>query len=68
MVEVNVLGVIEGVEAGVHILRVEQKGRKHFIKRIKVSKLNKNIQVEIPEMAEEKFSYLFTSGDCVKEL
>jgi len=65
-VEVNVLGVIEGIEPGVHILRIEQKGRKHFIKRLKVSKSNKNIQVEVPELPEEKFSYLFTSGDCAE--
>lgn len=65
-VEVNVLGVIEGVESGIHVLRVEQKGKKHFIKRIKVSKGNSNPLIEVPVLSDEKFSYLFTSGECAR--
>jgi eukaryotic-like serine/threonine-protein kinase len=65
-VEVNVLGVIEGVEEGIHILRIEQKSKKHFIKRLKVSNSNNNPQVEVPELEDAKFSYLFTSGDCAQ--
>lgn len=65
-VDVNVFGVIEGLSNGVHILRIEQKGKRHFIKRFKVSKTKNNPQISIPELKDSKYSYLFTSGDCAE--
>ncbi len=64
LITVNVFGSIEGLGSGVYILRVEEKGKRHFIKRVKIDGLEKNLEVNIPIMNEAKYSFVFTSGSC----
>ena len=63
---INILGEIEGVKKGKYTIRVEEKGKEHFIKTISVSGGQEVVHVEIPQMKEMKFAYVITSGKCNK--
>jgi hypothetical protein len=61
---VNVFGSVEGLESGIYILRIEEKGKRHFIKRVEIDGPEENFDINIPEMDEAKYSFIFTSGSC----
>ena len=64
-VAVSVFGEISDIPLGSHLLRVEQAGKKHFIKRVSLRPDEEEPTFEIPDMEEAKFGYLVSSSDCV---
>ncbi len=64
---VNVLGESElkKFKEGSNILRVETKGRQHFLKKINLNSDIEKIKVDITSMPKAKYGYLIMSSQCV---
>ena len=62
----SVLGQLEDIPLGSHVLRVENKGYEHFVKKFKLSESNNDISIKIGLMPEARYGWMVTSGNCVK--
>jgi eukaryotic-like serine/threonine-protein kinase len=64
---VNVLGEAElkKYDEGINILRVETKGRQHFLKKVNFNGDTDKINIDITSMPKAKYGYLIMSNKCV---
>jgi eukaryotic-like serine/threonine-protein kinase len=63
-VSVGVLGDLS-VRANIDlVIRIQQSGRKHYIKKLKLKKDEKS-KIKVPDMPSASYGYLITSRPCV---
>ncbi|MBL6990822.1 MAG: serine/threonine protein kinase [Bacteriovoracaceae bacterium] len=49
-----------------YILRVEQRGKEHYVHTFTVAEQNPTVKLTIPSMPAVKFAYLMTSHECTE--
>ncbi len=65
MVKPNFVGEIELPFSNEIVLRVEERGRKHFVKKFSLSENMKSIDVKVEVMPSASYGYLVTNHTCV---
>lgn len=66
-VKVNSLGTFSYPYSDNIFIRVEQKGRKHFVYHLQsFSEGNSNIRIQLPDMPPQSYAFLKTARNCFK--
>jgi serine/threonine protein kinase len=54
------------LNSGQYIIRIQEKGKKHFVKTFKVPSDMKSMKFIVPVMPDQGYGYLTTSRNCVE--
>ena len=63
-VEVDVIGVLENIPYGDHYLRIEERGRQHFVEIISVNEGSNGQKIKIPNMKKVNYGFLRMGNNC----
>lgn len=61
----SVLGEIKLASSGEVVLRVQEAGKKHYVKKINLNDSSETIKITIPDMEAASYGYLTTSTPCI---
>ena len=65
LVKPNIVGEIETAFSNEIVLRIEERGRQHFVKKLSLSENMDSINITVSDMPTASYGYLVTSHSCV---